>query len=165
MKRKIVFLDIDGVITTSSTKYKYFDDRCVGLLTYAIYSSDSYIVISSSFRLDKSLDELKKLCDTGIILNDNTFKYNKQIIFPSERIIGLIPEITFTTPTGHKVNSIKRGEEISLWINDNKDTIDKYVVVDDDDFFIKPHTNHLVKVDPIHGFSSDNADLLISMFQ
>jgi len=54
---KVIFLDIDGVLTTANKKWT-FDENCVKHLVDIINETDAYIVISSSWR-SYDLEETK----------------------------------------------------------------------------------------------------------
>ena len=58
---KIIFLDIDGVICTPKTDFRYLDIRCVNHLNNIVEDTGAKIVISSSWRYGRTLKGLQNL--------------------------------------------------------------------------------------------------------
>ena len=119
---KVIFLDIDGVLVTrNSIKYQYlnfpddtnirFSKNAVRNLNKLIRLTKAKIVISSTWRLFHSLEELQ-----------NIFK--KQ---------GITGEIISTTSIERAPveEDIPRGQKIAGWLAQHPE-IEKYVIIDDD---------------------------------
>jgi hypothetical protein len=119
---KIIFLDIDGVLVTrNSIKYQYinfpdetsirFSKKAVKNLNKLIRLTGAKIVISSTWRLFHSLEELQK-------------------IFVKQSIKG---EIISTTSIERAPveEDIPRGQKIADWLEQNHD-VKQYVIIDDD---------------------------------
>ncbi|MCJ7801479.1 MAG: HAD domain-containing protein [Candidatus Marinimicrobia bacterium] len=119
---KVIFLDIDGVLVTrNSMKYQYlnfpddasirFSKNAVKNLNKLIRLTKAKIVISSTWRLFHSLEEL-------------------QNIFKKQRIRG---EIISTTSIERAPveEDIPRGQKIADWLAQHPE-IEKYVIIDDD---------------------------------
>ncbi len=119
---KIIFLDIDGVLVTrNSIKYQYinfpdetsirFSKKAVKNLNKLIRLTGAKIVISSTWRLFHSLEELQK-------------------IFVKQRIKG---EIISTTSIDKATveEDIPRGQKIADWL-EHKHDVKQYVIIDDD---------------------------------
>ena len=109
---KVIFLDIDGVLTSikSSKKNKNwdtFDPSAVALLNEVIKSTGAKIVISSSWSKKHSLQELRQI-----------FKNNKAL---GNSIIDCTPGST----------SGNREEEIETWLRESEHTIQCFIVIDD----------------------------------
>lgn len=118
---KVLFLDIDGVLTShaSCAKDKVlvewqlpeerlvddFDVNCVQSLKDIINKTNANIVISSAWRKLFGINTLIKHLNKYGITN----------------IIGATPELIDY-----------RGNEIQAWLNENKD-VDKFVILDDND--------------------------------
>jgi len=139
--KKIVFLDIDGVLNSyrsviaygvypiDNTSSENFDMVAVGLIREACKKCHAQIVLSSTWRLYRGWENLKTVLDLPII--DKTPK---------------------------KLSSI-RGEEIWLWLDENK--VDKYVIVDDSTDILKCQQSYYVQVDPYEGLAwKDYAKIL-----
>ena len=119
---KIIFLDIDGVLVTrNSIKYQYinfpdetsirFSKKAVKNLNKLIRLTGAKIVISSTWRLFHSLEELKK-------------------IFVKQRIKGKIISTT-SIEKATVEEDIPRGQKIADWLEQNHE-VKQYVIIDDD---------------------------------
>ena len=102
--RYIVFLDIDGILTTVNSTYDengiVFTPSAVYWLNELFVAVDCEVVVSSTWRESYSLRELR------------------------EELSCLKVEIRSTTPViGH------RGVEITTWLKDND--CENYIVIDD----------------------------------
>lgn len=134
---KALFLDIDGVLNHEDFFVKraekaenneflsypldQFDPLCVERVNRILDETEAKLIISSSWRFTKGLDN---------ILTTVGFKH----------------PIHDTTP--YIPNKI-RGEEIDLWLNNHKD-FDRYVILDDDKDFLrkqKPYFVHTSRKD------------------
>lgn len=107
---KVIFLDIDGVLINRESCRQGFgipDLTCVQHLNYILDNSDAQLVISSCWRIGRSVPELQKLLEEwGVRRN---------------RIIDKTPHDW----------SAQRGQEIQWWLEDNKG-VERFVIVDDD---------------------------------
>ena len=148
----VIFLDIDGVLNSDvfDKKPVVFDDyldrkasrldpNALGLLCDYVKRKGCVVVISSTWRLDSSLDEIKEIfskagyCDIPIVgVTDRIYKVHG----------GPIVHIN-----GYHLDSglHERGIEIESYRRDN-DLMCDYIVIDDDDFDIH-EDQPLVKVD------------------
>ena len=119
---KVIFLDIDGVLVTrNSIKYQHinfpeeksimFGRKAVNNLNKLIKITKAKIVISSTWRLLHSIEDLRK-------------------IFDKEGVKG---EIVSTTSIDRVTieEDIPRGKKITDWL-DNNTNIEQYVIIDDD---------------------------------
>lgn len=119
---KVIFLDIDGVLVTrNSIKYQYlnfpdetnirFSKKAVKNLNKLIRLTKAEIVISSTWRLFHSLEEL-------------------QNIFEEQKIKG---EIISTTSVEKATieEDIPRGQKIADWLEQHPE-VEQYVIIDDD---------------------------------
>lgn len=140
-ERKVIFLDIDGVLVTPKSptfgKYvehegrKFLGGPCpyaMGILNDLAYSSGAEVVLSSTWRLYHPIGEM------------NSFL----------RAHGFLHHIIDYTP--EKLTS-KRGQEIDLWLQDNPG-VEKFVILDDDSD-TEPHMDHLVQTDFREGLTLD----------
>lgn len=149
---KIIFLDFDGVLNNEAYYVKRhsadfkgygeypiceFDFKCVQVLNHIIEKTGAKVVVSSSWRLGKSVDVLQKL------LNDVGFKgevIDKTSSFRSEEIL--------------------RGNEILSWIKNNKEIIgqdyheyENYVILDDDSDMLYWQKDNFLQVDRFVGLT------------
>lgn len=154
---KIIFLDIDGVLNNEvwykserfrhgQSKEEYdlsqFDPRCVELLNSLIADTQAKIVVSSSWRLGRTVDELKDLFQRVGILGE---------------VIDKTPQLFFAIKGYDK--SVPRGCEIKAWLENNKSIIGSkmskvnYVILDDDGDMLWWQREHFVQTDPYMGIT------------
>lgn len=151
----VIFLDIDGVLNTgrnqdiqekrdgkSSFYHQFnFDDICMENLKEVILKFDAYIVITSSWRIEKDT-----IYWTEILKNFRKYKIER-------RIIDKTPSFSTT-----------RGEEIKKWIDDNKDNITNFIILDDEDDMMDLD-KYLILCDDYYGFDNDKKNMAISLFK
>lgn len=133
--RRIIFLDIDGVL--NSVKYDRertdkegnIDETRMVLLKELVDSTNAEIVLSSSWRKHWSIDDDE--CDhIGIKLNSTFQKY------------GL--KIRDKTPV---LSALERSIEIQTWLDEHLCEIQSFVIIDDMFGGWGPLANNLVKTD------------------
>lgn len=140
---KIIFLDIDGVMVTSrhlvqSNRYfgHEFDPECVRNLKEILERTTVDIVISSSWRDGRTLNQLQSIFE----LNGIT------------RIIGMTPII----------EGAIRGREIQEYIDTNeKSEIEQFVILDDEEE-MGDLRKYLIETDFRTGLTSQIKDEVIS---
>ncbi|HCW54570.1 MAG TPA: hypothetical protein DG753_12735 [Clostridium sp.] len=154
-KINIVFLDIDGVLNTGrnqdlqeqrdgkSTFYHqfYFDKQCMRNLKEIILQYDAYVVISSSWRIEKDTIYWSEILR-------NFRKYHIE-----DRIIGKTPSFSTT-----------RGDEIKKWIDNNEKKVNNYIILDDEDDMFGLE-DHLVLCNDYYGFDDDKKILAINILE
>jgi hypothetical protein len=136
-----IFLDIDGVLRTHKSDLEWsqclgvtiplsvyerrFDKKIVSYINEIVGYTRAKIVVTSTWRTKRSLEELK------IIFRDN----------------GIVGDVVGITDIG-----LTRGEEIEQYISENE--IENYVVIDDQVNDILKHIpkERVIKVDPFIGF-------------
>lgn len=140
---KIIFLDIDGVINSQRScmalgdyphdpkSTEFFDMIAVGLVQRVCRECDAQIVLSSTWRIHASWVELKYTFNLPII--DRT------------------PKLQF----GEDRNGEGRGIEIQRWLEANAEMrgVEKYVIVDDDQDFLKEQKEFFVHTSYLDGLS------------
>lgn len=128
---RVVFLDIDGVLNSEDfyvrrhnliknglcKENSHIDPRSVEYLNEITDATDAVIVLSSSWRFDRGIESL--LAIAGV----------------KARIIGKTPY----------ANSRHRGTEINKWLVENGNSVENYVILDDDDDFLDCQRPHLVQ--------------------
>lgn len=150
---KILFLDFDGVLNSMQSRIFWenikdqtaFEEQmktysggilemiamefcpiCLSNMDELIRRNpDLKIVISSSWRMSRSVEELKELFKSELI---------------SSRMID-------------KTDSFSniRGEEIQKWLDEHPE-VTHYVIVDDDSTMTEQQKDNFVKTSPLHGF-------------
>ena len=147
-KMKVIFLDIDGVLVTrNSIKYQFlnypdetsirFSKKAVKNLNKLIRSTRAKIVISSTWRLFHTLQELRD-------------------IFEKQKVKGEIIDTTSVEKATIE-EDIPRGQKIADWLSENKN-IENYVIIDDDiqADCIQFHPHNCVETSYKRGFAPDD---------
>lgn len=157
--RRIIFLDIDGVLNTGwwysqmeknipKDKYGYtFDPKSVANLKKILDETGADIVISSSWK-SFGLSELEKMWqDRGL----------------PGRLIGITPntvsdELLLNADLDHMELFSIRGMEIKEWLDKHGQKVSHYVIIDDMDNMLPEQHSHFVQTNPEVGITDNNAD-------
>jgi hypothetical protein len=149
---KIIFLDFDGVLNSQlwyvRTKGNRGEDdldvNAIEFLNSLIKSTDAKIVVSSTWRLTKTIEELQS------ILYRNGFE---------GEVIGKTKDLR----RGEDSDCILRGNEILCWMKDNPTVLGQpyydyknYVIFDDDTDMLYWQKDNFIKTDPYVGLTPTN---------
>ena len=141
-----LFVDIDGVLNTRSYLRKQIKTRgkcsrfkwcpeAVKHLNSLCTNFDSRLVISSSWRYEFSLEELR-----------NIFSKNG---ISSEWIIGTTPSmVALTVEENHC-----RGHEIDAWLREEGSKPYNYLILDDLETMLPHQEKFLIRTEMDHGFA------------
>lgn len=147
---KVLFLDIDGVLNSRhywETLRKQgiefdnsaLDPACIKRIQHVCDTTGALIVISSSWRILFTLDELReKLSGDGL----------------STPIIGVTPRA---------IGNKRRGWEINRWLTDNKDRLITHYAIVDDNSDMSPIGSHLVQTSWNTGIQDKHVEKLIKL--
>ena len=143
--KNIIFLDIDGVLNSlkwresfitkvmrknnEKLEIRLLDPLPIYLLLKLIRKTSSRIVMSSAWRNGKKTYFWRLFYDMGFRFKLSDF-------------IGETPDL----------HDKKRGYEIQKWIQDNNYT-GKYIILDDDNDFLKGQLEFLIRTNHKYGFS------------
>lgn len=132
-----IFLDLDGVLVTRKCTKSWVKVALpYGEYRYENISWDENAV----YNFLEFLRQLSKLTSYEIILSSDWRWANPEehtrMLFDKYQI----PQYVSTTPvqSKHQTNGI-RSLEILAWLKDNNITHNKYLVIDDTSFIVKPH--------------------------
>jgi len=146
---KVVFLDFDGVlnnfalIRADGRPLDRLDPAAVARLDAIVSRSGAKVVISSTWRLHRSLDELR------VMLTELGF---------SGEVIDRTPELEvslFGDPF------ITRGREIQAWIDAQGEPLESYVILDD--AYIEEAAQYLVKTETQAGLLDEHVALALEI--
>ena len=133
---KIIFLDIDGVLNSEQydeirTKEQgNIDETRLPLLKYLVENTGAEIVLCSTWR--KHWDKEEALCDkVGMELNDRFQSYGLTIMDK--------------TPL---ISDAQRALEIQAWLNLHSESVENYVILDDNLWGWGDLISHLVRTSP-----------------
>ena len=164
MKRKVIFLDIDGVLNTKwwytqmdrntpKDQYGYaFDPKAVANLKKIVEETGSDIVISSSWK-SFGFSELEEMW--------------KDRDLPG-KLIGITPNsVSDELLLDADIDSIElfhiRGEEIKEWLTKHGKQISNYAIIDDMDNMLTEQQSHFVQTNPEVGITKEDAGKTIAI--
>ena len=126
---KVVFLDIDGVLTTVTWKgYQEFNPICTGLLKSFLETSGYKIVISSTWRWEG--------INNGSPLDIQLDKYDlKKYLVEDWRTLRL---------------TAQRGVEIKDWLMRHPE-VDHYIILDDDCDMLEEQKDNFIQTSAMNG--------------
>ena len=135
---KVIFLDFDGCVTTEKTRYK-LDPAKLELLKEILDKTGAKLVISSSWR-KYTLEATKEYLSTVSHFVPFPFPFVDDIIGVTERL--------YIKCKDENYYSVPRGMEIDLWIRKwhkhNEDTIENYIILDDDLDMLISQQDHFI---------------------
>lgn len=107
MTRRVVFLDIDGVLAPIRhwDRYGDLEPACIEVLNEIVAGTGAHVVVSSTWRHGKTVAELQEMLE-------------------AEGFIGCVID---RTPTG--APGAHRGDEIAAWLVEH--AVGGYVIIDD----------------------------------
>lgn len=158
MTRKILFLDIDGVLNTLKTQANSLstqfnvDPNCLIRLKNLVETLDIEMVLSSTWRYG-GMGYAKGLSLTLEVFSD--FGWN------NPPFIGYTPDLSANIGSLWQAKS--RGEECSAWIKENHQKGDMYVAVDDyNDFYT--FLGKVVLTNPSFGLTEEDCNTIKKYF-
>ena len=128
---KIIFLDIDGVITSARTGWMNLDIYATSFLKWVCEQTDTKIVISSTWRCNRDRKFFADIFGEELIHKD------------------------WKTPWDlGDFNVDCRGDEIQLWLNEHSEITD-YLIIDDDSDMLDYQISNLIKIESYNGLMFD----------
>jgi len=138
--RRVIFLDIDGVLAPIHRwdRYGDLDPACIRVLNEIVAGGGADVVVSSTWRHGKTVAALQDMLHT-------------------EGFTGCVVDKTPTNMSG-----ASRGDEIATWLAGH--AVDGYVIIDDH-ADMGELRNHLVQTHPAHGLQPADAPRAIEMLR
>ena len=153
MMRKVIFLDIDGVLNPKWWERKKPADRfgcafapkTVSCLAKIVKETDAEIVISSSWK------------DMGLVELQNMWRERNM----PGKIVDITPDYMsdeiLLNPDLSELNYLyNRGCEIEVWLAQHRDDVSNYVIIDDMDDILPEQQSHFVQTDPEVGITEED---------
>jgi hypothetical protein len=136
--RRVIFLDIDGVLAPIRRwdRYGDLDPACIQVLNEIVARGDADVVVSSTWRYGKTIAELQEILEAH----------------------GFSGCVLDKTPTG--APGADRGEEIAAWLAEHP--VGGYVIIDDH-VDVGELRTHLVQTHPAHGLRPADAPRAIAV--
>ena len=165
-KRKVLFLDIDGVLNTerhyeyccknhvaSDERFGYpFDPEAVANLKKNIDEIGAEIVISSSWKfwgLSTMIDLWKRRNLPGKVIG----------ITPQAMSDEMLQNADLT-----KMEMLPlKGSEIKGWLSEHKRNVAQYAILDDVNDMLPEQQSHFVQINPIVGITEQDAEEVIAI--
>lgn len=138
---KVIFLDIDGVITSARTGWYNLDIYAINYLRWLCSIGNIKIVISSTWRYNHDAEFWKTIF--GEYMHDDYKTPNK--------IATQMPGFT-------------RGAEIQAWI-DKHPELEDYIILDDDSDMLPDQGIHFIQTSGINGIQFCDMDRLKEYFK
>ncbi len=165
MKRKIIFLDIDGVLVNREAQMRprpnggpaRAHEACVAALNHILRQTGALIVVSSTWRAH-GFNGLCSIFESWGIQTPWGFTPDLAGRAKPHPLPVPLPE---GEGQSDKDNYI-RGDEIQTWINCNLDLVGNFVILDDDKD-MKQLLPWLVKTDSAIGLTMADAERAIKM--
>lgn len=143
MSLPVLFLDFDGVLHPEFCHAsRHFE--CEACFSSAIDGLDLEIVVSSTWRHDRDLKEIKALLSDAI----------------SERVVGKTPRYSQLLEVPSTLALYERQAECAAWLSVNRPVYASWVAVDDRSWLYRPFCPNLVLVDGARGFDERSSQLL-----
>ena len=154
---KVIFLDIDGVLNSDDYFLQRHDDDRLNPHGYPLSEFDPYpvkllnnltdltgakIVLSSDWRKDASLQQLKNLFEKVGITGE---------------LIGKTPILRNNRLYGETI----RGDEVSKWLADTHYKVESYIIIDDNNDFGMDQQKQFIKTNGITGFTKKDYELAL----
>jgi len=160
---KVIFLDIDSVLTTHNTKWADFHPECVKALKKILDNTDAVLVLSSAWRhgfLDRTTEPDRHHLVSSSEAIAELKKWFVRWGLPPERLVDRTPDFITRDPKS-KFESGHRGMEIQLWLDKHPET--ECFVILDDDFDMEPNCHRHVATHEPQGLTLENADQVIAL--
>lgn len=137
---KIIFLDIDGVLTSARTGWMNWDIYATTFLKWVCVKADVKIVISSTWRCNRNRQFFVDIFGEEVIHED------------------------WKTPWNLMNLEIRcRGHEIQLWLNQHPE-IDKYLIIDDDSDMLEEQLSNLLLTNTYNGIQFEDMEKIRIFF-
>jgi len=134
LKNKLNYINASISILKHLTKYSFVNNS--GEIGMEYYNGQ--IVVSSTWRYDHSLEQLKALFEKNGL--------------PPHYVVDATPPLIHYTP-----GPVTRGDEIRAWIDENLEQkqiqFQRYIILDDVDDGLTPFGDRFIQCDPKTGFA------------
>lgn len=168
--KKVIFLDIDGVLNSDRTLYESIslEDDLILNLKALIDKTGAKIILSSSWRLSSEaiatlMDKIDKfdLVVSGMICNGVDLDWIKRFKFD---VTKKYLDTRFDYDENRQIKiTHDRGAEIFKWLSEHKE-VESFVILDDEDFDIKNYfPNQLIKTNFKTGLTKQDVEKAINI--
>jgi hypothetical protein len=123
--------------------------------------TESWIVISSAWRVGKSIEDLQNVFRNS---GDETFVTHGIKIYSGEPLPFCAERVIGKTLSSHKIEEdgipFGRGEDIRRWLEKHSEKIGlkNFVIIDDESYDLETYKDQTVKVDNAHGLQEQDIE-------
>jgi Swiss Army Knife RNA repair-like protein len=143
---RVIFLDVDGVLNTVRTRpanpqglADWLEPACVAALGAIVEASGARVVVSSSWRIGRTLGELRAA------LGAHGFR---------GEIVGVTPD--------RRAERLAREDEIEAWLRDEGAGVESFVIVDDA-LSLGRLEGHHYRTSPTRGLGDDDVARVVAL--
>ena len=168
--KKVIFLDIDGVLNSTKTLYEdsSLEDNLILNLKEIVNKTEAKIILSSSWRLStyaiaKLMDNLDRfdLVISGMTCDGVDLDWLKKYEFDTTKKY-LDTKFDYDENKQIKITH-DRGAEIFKWLSEHKE-VESFVILDDEDFDIKNYfPDKLIKTNFKTGLTKEDVKKAIQI--
>ena len=150
---KLIFLDIDGILDTYTSRYQ-LDPVLMSRLGTLLERTGAKIVVSSSWRALDVAGTIEFMTDKdNPSVGEHPFPY-------TDRVVGITP-ILYSINDGDIDRPATRGEEIAAYLKDNP--CEHYVFLDDDRDMLPSQQAHFVPINDEFGLTDTDMEKAIGI--
>lgn len=140
---QVLFLDFDGVLHREFChESRHFE--CEPYLTTALDGMNIEIVLSSTWRINRSLNEIKALLSEAI----------------AARVVGVTPQYSQLSDISSRLALYEREAECVAWLTANRLAWTRWLALDDRPWLFRPFCPNLFLVDNKQGLQEHSCALL-----
>lgn len=140
----VIFLDIDGVITSARTGWMNMDIYAINFLRWVCKCSGAKVVISSTWRYDHPQEFWLPIWEEFLHPDWNT------------------PALAANWGN-NKYEGVKRGSEIQKWLDRHPGT--HYLILDDDADMLPEQKPNFIQCDSMNGLQFEQMQVIRDFFQ
>lgn len=158
---KLIFLDIDGVLNSWEYAERYNEDRV-----------DKYDLWQESLDED-AIERLNEIVERtgGLVVISSTWRmsFDSATLENALMKLGFRGTIIGSTPVLRKSVQVKdgrwihRGYEIENWLNALGDSVESYVIIDDDNDMLESQQSNFVKTSVEYGLQDKQVERATSI--
>lgn len=138
----ILFLDFDGVLHKYGCKPSDLFARRPLLEAWLLQHPGVDVVVSSTWRLTRSFDELRSLFSPAL----------------RPRIVGVTPKLAGDSP-----ERFAREAEVAMWLRGSDEPWQEWCALDDQAWLFRPFNDRVVLCDPAVGLTEAELDRLSAL--
>jgi hypothetical protein len=145
--KTILFLDFDGVLHPEFCQPSKYFSQLPLMEDYLRSCPEIFIVISSTWRLNRSLEELKEPFSADVV----------------DRVLDVTPQYAQLSNIPETLVAYHRQAECDGWLRQNQHQTSHWLALDDRSWLFRPFSKHLVLTDGSTGLIAHTINQLQKM--